>query len=180
MICALFVGHALARTFTAHPRAMSLIHRHPAVWAPRYEQDACRAGSRDIVLAEVLFYQGPRASEHVHGESEVNVWQVFERARDACLCVVFDELDSVAPKRGAHGDSSSVMDRIVSQLLTELDGIASASSSSSSSSGVGGGDGSSETSIFVIDATNRPDVLDPALLRPGRFDRLLYCGVSER
>ncbi len=60
------------------------------------------------------------------------------------------------------------MDRIVSQLLAELDGI-----SSSSSSGGGGKD------VFVIGATNRPDLLDPALLRPGRFDRLLYLGVSE-
>lgn len=104
------------------------------------------------------------------GESEANVRRVFQRARDARPCVVFfDELDSVAPKRGAHGDSGGVMDRIVSQLLAELDGI----SSSSSSSGGGGED------VFVIGATNRPDLLDPALLRPGRFDRLLYLGVSE-
>ncbi len=114
MICVLFVGHALVRTFTAHPWAMSLIHRHPTVRALRYGQDARREGSRDCVLVELLFYQGPRASEHVHGESEVNVWQVFQRARDACLCIVFfDELDSVAPKRGVHGDLGSVMDRIV-------------------------------------------------------------------
>jgi peroxin-6 len=102
------------------------------------------------------------------GESEANVRRVFQRARDARPCVVFfDELDSVAPKRGAHGDSGGVMDRIVSQLLAELDGISSSSSSS------GGED------VFVIGATNRPDLLDPALLRPGRFDRLLYLGVSE-
>jgi peroxin-6 len=107
------------------------------------------------------------------GESEANVRRVFQRARDASPCVVFfDELDSVAPKRGAHGDSGGVMDRIVSQLLAELDGI---SSSSSSSSGGGGGG----KDVFVIGATNRPDLLDPALLRPGRFDRLLYLGVSE-
>ena len=97
------------------------------------------------------------------GESEANVRRVFQRARDARPCVVFfDELDSVAPKRGAHGDSGGVMDRIVSQLLAELDGIASSS-----------GD------VFVIGATNRPDLLDPALLRPGRFDRMLYLGVSD-
>ena len=108
------------------------------------------------------------------GESEANVRRVFQRARDARPCVVFfDELDSVAPKRGAHGDSGGVMDRIVSQLLAELDGISSSSSSSSSSSAGGGED------VFVIGATNRPDLLDPALLRPGRFDRLLYLGVSE-
>ena len=88
------------------------------------------------------------------GESEANVRKVFQRARDAKPCVIFfDELDSVAPKRGNHGDSGGVMDRIVSQLLAELDGIS-------------GGDAGAD--VFVIGATNRPDLLDPALLRPGR------------
>ena len=91
--------------------------------------------------------------------------RVFQRARDAKPCVIFfDELDSVAPKRGNQGDSGGVMDRIVSQLLAELDGMAE---------GSGGAD------VFVIGATNRPDLLDPALLRPGRFDRMLYLGVSD-
>jgi peroxin-6 len=117
--------------------------------------------------------KGPELLNMYIGESEANVRRVFQRARDARPCVVFfDELDSVAPKRGAHGDSGGVMDRIVSQLLAELDGI-----SSSSSSGGGGGGGGED--VFVIGATNRPDLLDPALLRPGRFDRLLYLGVSE-
>ncbi|KAJ3098682.1 peroxisomal assembly protein [Phlyctochytrium planicorne] len=98
------------------------------------------------------------------GESEANVRRVFERARDAKPCVIFfDELDSVAPKRGEKGDSGGVMDRIVSQLLAELDSV-------------NGGDGGD---VFVIGATNRPDLLDPALLRPGRFDRLLYLGVND-
>jgi peroxin-6 len=111
--------------------------------------------------------KGPELLNMYIGESEANVRRVFQRARDARPCVIFfDELDSVAPKRGAHGDSGGVMDRIVSQLLAELDGISSSSS--------GGGD-----DVFVIGATNRPDLLDPALLRPGRFDRLLYLGVSE-
>jgi peroxin-6 len=114
--------------------------------------------------------KGPELLNMYIGESEANVRRVFQRARDARPCVVFfDELDSVAPKRGAHGDSGGVMDRIVSQLLAELDGI----SSSTSSSDEGGND------VFVIGATNRPDLLDPALLRPGRFDRLLYLGASE-
>lgn len=99
------------------------------------------------------------------GESEANVRRVFQRARDAKPCVIFfDELDSIAPKRGNQGDSGGVMDRIVSQLLAELDGMSS------------GGSGSD---VFVIGATNRPDLLDPALLRPGRFDRMLYLGVSS-
>lgn len=88
------------------------------------------------------------------GESEANVRHVFQRARDAKPCVIFfDELDSVAPKRGNHGDSGGVMDRIVSQLLAEIDGM------------------SSSNDVFVIGATNRPDLLDPALLRPGRWVR---------
>ncbi len=125
--------------------------------------------------------KGPELLNMYIGESEANVRRVFQRARDAKPCVIFfDELDSVAPKRGKHGDSGGVMDRIVSQLLAELDGI---------SSGKGSAD------VFVIGATNRPDLLDPALLRPGRFDfhlliiflflteyrfdRMLYLGVSE-
>lgn len=120
------------------------------------------------------------------GESEANVRRIFQRARDAKPCVIFfDELDSIAPKRGNHGDSGGVMDRIVSQLLAELDGM------SSSSQGA---------DVFVIGATNRPDLLDPALLRPGRyftinakliyyinsrnsflcrFDKMLYLGISD-
>lgn len=114
--------------------------------------------------------KGPELLNMYIGESEANVRRVFQRARDAKPCVVFfDELDSVAPKRGNQGDSGGVMDRIVSQLLAELDGI------SDSDSTVSGGGGS----VFVIGATNRPDLLDQALLRPGRFDKMLYLGVSD-
>ncbi|CAO3628854.1 unnamed protein product [Cunninghamella blakesleeana] len=110
--------------------------------------------------------KGPELLNMYIGESEANVRRVFQRARDAKPCVIFfDELDSVAPKRGEKGDSGGVMDRIVSQLLAELDGMSEGDS--------GAGD------VFVIGATNRPDLLDPALLRPGRFDKLLYLGVSQ-
>ncbi|OTA02585.1 Peroxisomal biogenesis factor 6 OS [Trichoderma parareesei] len=109
--------------------------------------------------------KGPELLNMYIGESEANVRRVFQRARDARPCVVFfDELDSVAPKRGNQGDSGGVMDRIVSQLLAELDGMS-------------GGDDAG--GVFVIGATNRPDLLDPALLRPGRFDKMLYLGVSD-
>lgn len=91
------------------------------------------------------------------GESEANVRRIFQKARDARPCVIFfDELDSVAPKRGDKGDSGGVMDRIVSQLLAELDGM-------------GGNE-----DVFVIGATNRPDLLDGALLRPGRYGPSAY------
>lgn len=87
---------------------------------------------------------------------------MFERARAAAPCIIFfDELDSLAPKRGQSGDSGGVMDRVVSQLLAEMDGLDSSSS------------------IFIIGATNRPDLIDPALLRPGRFDKLLYVGIHS-
>lgn len=110
--------------------------------------------------------KGPELLNMYIGESEANVRRVFQRARDARPCVVFfDELDSVAPKRGNQGDSGGVMDRIVSQLLAELDGMS------------GGED--SAGGVFVIGATNRPDLLDSALLRPGRFDKMLYLGVSD-
>ncbi|KAI6111549.1 AAA-domain-containing protein [Pisolithus croceorrhizus] len=110
-----------------------------------------------------LSIKGPELLNMYIGESEANVRSVFQKARDARPCIIFfDELDSVAPKRGNQGDSGGVMDRIVSQLLAELDGI-----------GVG------EAGVFVIGATNRPDLLDSALLRPGRFDRMIYLGVSS-
>ena len=91
--------------------------------------------------------------------------QVFARARQARPCVVFfDELDSLAPARGKGSDSGGVMDRVVSQLLAEIDGM---------QAGDGGGD------VFIIGATNRPDLLDAAMLRPGRLDKLLYVGIAE-
>ena len=96
--------------------------------------------------------KGPELLNMYIGESEANVRNVFEKARQAKPCVVFfDELDSIAPQRGDKGDSGGVMDRIVAQLLAELDGM--------------GPNGD----VFVIGATNRPDLLDGSLLRPGRF-----------
>lgn len=81
----------------------------------------------------------------------------------AAPCVIFlDELDSLAPNRGAAGDSGGVMDRVVSQLLAEMDDMS-------------GGDDDSKQ-LFILAATNRPDLIDPALLRPGRFDKLLFVG----
>lgn len=109
-----------------------------------------------------LSVKGPELINMYVGQSEENVREVFTRARSAAPCVIFfDELDSLAPNRGKSGDSGGVMDRVVSQLLAELDGLHKAAD------------------VFVIGATNRPDLLDSALLRPGRFDKLLYLGVSE-
>lgn len=109
-----------------------------------------------------LSVKGPELLNMYVGQSEENVRQVFRRAHAAAPCVVFfDELDSLAPNRGHSGDSGGVMDRIVSALLAELDGAADAAD------------------VFVLAATNRPDLLDPALLRPGRFEKLVFVGVCE-
>ncbi|XP_022359640.1 peroxisome biogenesis factor 6 isoform X2 [Enhydra lutris kenyoni] len=109
-----------------------------------------------------LSVKGPELINMYVGQSEENVREVFSRARAAAPCIIFfDELDSLAPSRGRSGDSGGVMDRVVSQLLAELDGL------------------HSTQDVFVIGATNRPDLLDPALLRPGRFDKLVFVGVSE-
>ncbi|KMR04602.1 peroxisome assembly factor 2-like protein [Lasius niger] len=109
-----------------------------------------------------LSIKGPEVLNMYVGQSEKNVRQIFERARSAAPCIVFfDELDSLAPNRGRSGDSGGVMDRVVSQLLAEMDGLDES-----------GG-------IFIIGATNRPDLIDPALLRPGRFDKMLYVGIHS-
>ncbi|KAJ2801467.1 peroxisomal assembly protein, partial [Coemansia furcata] len=134
--------------------------------------------------------KGPELISPYIGESEANVRRIFQRAREASPCVIFfDELDSLAPKRGQQGDSGGVMDRIVSQLLAELDGMSGGGSSGSDKDKAEGAtDATNETTsagkaaavqVFAIGATNRPDLLDPALLRPGRFDKLVYLGVSE-
>uniref|UniRef100_A0A5F8HG78 Peroxisomal ATPase PEX6 n=1 Tax=Monodelphis domestica TaxID=13616 RepID=A0A5F8HG78_MONDO len=109
-----------------------------------------------------LSVKGPELINMYVGQSEENIREVFSRARAAAPCIIFfDELDSLAPSRGRSGDSGGVMDRVVSQLLAELDGL------------------HSSQEVFVIGATNRPDLLDSALLRPGRFDKLVFVGPSE-
>ncbi|KDO18791.1 hypothetical protein SPRG_14927 [Saprolegnia parasitica CBS 223.65] len=104
--------------------------------------------------------KGPELLNMYIGESEKNVRHVFQMARNARPCILFfDELDSLAPMRGRGSDSGGVMDRVVSQLLTEID--------------------SNLDQVFVVGATNRPDLIESALLRPGRFDRLLYLGICS-
>ncbi|KAK7198294.1 peroxisome assembly protein [Novymonas esmeraldas] len=113
--------------------------------------------------------KGPELINQYVGESERNIRQLFQRARDNSPCIVFfDELDALAPARGAKGDGGGVMDRIVSQLLVEVDGVGQTRS-----------DGTASGDVFIIGATNRPDLLDAALLRPGRFDRLCYLGIPS-
>ena len=105
--------------------------------------------------ANFLAVKGPEFLSKWVGESEKAVRDVFRKAREAAPSIVFfDEVDSIVPRRGGHGDSG-VTERIVSALLNELDGIEPLHG------------------VIVIAATNRPDIIDPALLRPGRFDRVV-------
>ncbi|RNC40511.1 putative peroxisome assembly protein, partial [Trypanosoma cruzi] len=111
--------------------------------------------------------KGPELINQYVGESEKNIRLLFQRARDNSPCIIFfDELDALAPARGAKGDAGGAMDRVVAQLLVEVDGVGHTRT-----------DGSTTAQVFVIGATNRPDLLDPSLLRPGRFDRLCYLGL---
>lgn len=128
-----------------------------------------------------LSIKGPELLGSYVGESEANIRAVFDAARSAALhsggsggssgasVLFFDELDSLAPRRGDTGFGDGVMDRVVSTLLGELDG---GESSTAKGNNV-------EAHVIVIGATNRPDLLDPSLLRPGRFDRLLYLGPAK-
>lgn len=97
------------------------------------------------------------------GESEANVRDVFDKARAAAPCVMFfDELDSIAKARGgSSGDAGGAGDRVLNQILTEMDGM------------------NSKKNVFIIGATNRPDQIDSALLRPGRLDQLIYIPLPD-
>lgn len=112
--------------------------------------------------ANFISIKGPELLSKWVGESEKGVREVFRKSRQAAPCIIFfDEMDAIAPIRGNNGDSH-VTERVISQLLTELDGLEIL------------------TNVIVIAATNRPDIIDPALLRPGRFDRLLYVPPPDR
>ncbi|RUM46870.1 MAG: AAA family ATPase, partial [Hyperthermus sp.] len=113
--------------------------------------------------ANFIAVRGPEVLSKWVGESEKAIRQIFRRARQVAPAIVFfDEIDSIAPARGMRHDTSGVTDRIVNQLLTEMDGIEPL------------------TNVVVVAATNRPDILDPALLRPGRFDRLIYVPPPDK
>ncbi|TMI30150.1 CDC48 family AAA ATPase [Candidatus Bathyarchaeota archaeon] len=107
--------------------------------------------------ANFISVRGPELLNKFVGESEKAVREVFRKARQASPCIIFfDEIDSVAPVRGSSVGDSQVTERVISQFLTELDGLEEL------------------RNVVIIAATNRPDIIDSALLRPGRFDRLLY------
>lgn len=101
--------------------------------------------------------KGPEIFSKWVGESEKAIREIFRKARTAAPAIIFfDEIDSIAPVRFAGSGDSMVTERVISQLLTEMDGLVGLEN------------------VVIMGATNRPDIIDPALLRPGRFDRLLY------
>src|SRR5438552_4945385 len=106
--------------------------------------------------ANFISVKGPELLNKFVGESEKAIREVFRKARQASPCIIFfDEIDSVAPVRGSGSGDSNVTERVISQFLTEMDGLEEL------------------RNVVIIAATNRPDIVDPALLRPGRFDRML-------
>ncbi len=106
--------------------------------------------------ANFISIKGPELLSKWVGESEKAIREVFRKAKMASPCIIFfDEFDSIAPSRGRHTSDSGVTEKVLSQFLTELDGL------------------EVMKDIVVIAATNRPDILDPALIRPGRIDRIL-------
>lgn len=128
-------------------------------------------GSGKTLLAKALANEagvnfisvkGPELMSKYVGESERGVREIFKKARQAAPCIIFfDEIDALAPRRGAGGGDSHVTERVVSQLLTEIDGIEELKG------------------IWVLAATNRIDIVDPALLRAGRFDLLLELSLPD-
>ncbi|CDP12653.1 unnamed protein product [Coffea canephora] len=113
--------------------------------------------------ANFISIKGPELLSMWFGEAEANVRDLFDKARQSAPCVLFfDELDSIATQRGSSvGDAGGAADRVLNQLLTEMDGM------------------NAKKTVFIIGATNRPDIIDPALLRPGRLDQLIYIPLPD-
>mmetsp|Transcript_16740 Transcript_16740/g.28385 ORF Transcript_16740/g.28385 Transcript_16740/m.28385 type:complete len:885 (+) Transcript_16740:91-2745(+) len=113
--------------------------------------------------ANFISIKGPELLTMWFGESEANVRDLFDKARAAAPCILFfDEMDSIAKSRGGSGGGASEAgDRVINQILTEIDGVGA------------------RKSVFVIGATNRPDILDNAVTRPGRLDQLIYIPLPD-
>ena len=113
--------------------------------------------------ANFISVTGPELLTMGIGQSKANVRGIFDKARSASPCVLFfDELDSIAKARGENvGDAGGAADRVINQILTEMDGMGA------------------KKNVFIIGATNRPDIIDPAILRPGRLDQLIYIPLPD-
>ena len=117
----------------------------------------------NMCQSNFISIKGPELLTMWFGESEANVREVFDKARASAPCILFfDELDSIGKARGGgDGDGGGAGDRIINQLLTEMDGIGA------------------KKNVFIIGATNRADILDPALMRPGRLDQKIYIPLPD-
>jgi CDC48 subfamily AAA family ATPase len=151
-----------------HPQAFTRMGIRPPQGILLYGPPGCSK----TLLAKAIASQsklnfipvkGPELFNKYVGESERAVREIFRKARAASPAVIFfDEIDALAPERGASDDGTSVHDRVLSQMLNELDGI------------------SPLKSVIFLAATNRPDIIDKALMRPGRIDRILFVGPPDR
>merc|ERR1711912_49132 len=152
-----------------HPEKFEKFGMHPSRGVLFYGPPGCgktmlaKAVATEC-SANFVSIKGPELLTMWFGESEANVREVFDKARAAAPCVLFfDELDSIGTARGGGGgDAGGAGDRVMNQLLTEIDGV-----------GV-------KKNVFFVGATNRPELLDDALLRPGRLDQLIYIPLPDK
>merc|ERR1712217_670971 len=151
-----------------HPEKFEKFGMHPSRGVLFYGPPGCgktmlaKAVATEC-SANFVSIKGPELLTMWFGESEANVRELFDKARSSAPCVLFfDELDSIARARGSSsGDAGGAGDRVINQILTEMDGMGS------------------KKSVFIIGATNRPDIIDPAVLRPGRLDQLIYIPLPD-
>merc|ERR1712046_524858 len=151
-----------------HPEKFEKFGMHPSRGVLFYGPPGCgktmlaKAVASEC-SANFVSIKGPELLTMWFGESEANVREVFDKARAAAPCVLFfDELDSIAQQRGnSQGDAGGAGDRVMNQLLTEMDGVGA------------------KKNVFIIGATNRPDIIDAALMRPGRLDQLIYIPMPD-
>merc|ERR1712134_6943 len=152
-----------------HPEKFEKFGMHPSRGVLFYGPPGCgktlmaKAVATEC-SANFVSIKGPELLTMWFGESESNVRDIFDKARQAAPCVLFfDELDSIAKSRGgSHGDAGGASDRVINQVLTEMDGMGS------------------KKNVFIIGATNRPDIIDPAVMRPGRLDQLMYIPLPDQ
>lgn len=163
------IRYELQRSITDpidHPKELSILGLKSPCGVLLYGPPGCgktlvAKAIANQAKSNFISVKGPELLNKFVGESERAVRMVFERARASAPCIIFfDELDSLCPKRGMDKSNAS-SERVVNQLLTELDGVGE------------------RKQVFVIAATNRPDIIDPAMLRPGRLDKLLYVPIPD-
>merc|ERR1712046_363111 len=151
-----------------HPEKFEKFGMHPSRGVLFYGPPGCgktmlaKAVATEC-SANFVSIKGPELLTMWFGESEANVREIFDKARSAAPCVLFfDELDFIAKSRGGSGgDGGGASDRVINQILTEMDGMGS------------------KKNVFIIGATNRPDIIDSAIMRPGRLDQLIYIPLPD-